>query len=66
MIVRINNKETELTDGMTIANLATTEKLPEKGVAIAVNNEIVPRTKWNEHTINNGDDIIILKAFCGG
>lgn len=66
MIVRINNIETDLADGMTIAYFAATEKLPEKGVAIAVNNEIVPRTKWNEHTINHGDDIIILKAFCGG
>jgi sulfur carrier protein len=46
--------------------IAQMESLPDKGVAIAVNGEIVQRSAWNEHVINNGDDIIILKAFCGG
>jgi sulfur carrier protein len=46
--------------------IAQMESLPDKGVAIAVNGEIVQRSAWNGHIINNGDDIIILKAFCGG
>lgn len=55
-----------MADGTTIAMIALAEGLPDKGVAIAVNGEIVQRSAWNEHVINNGDDIIILKAFCGG
>lgn len=55
-----------MADGTTIAMIAKADGLPDKGVAIAVNGEIVQRSAWNEHVINNGDDIIILKAFCGG
>ena len=66
MKIRINNCETEIASGTTIAMIGQMESLPDKGVAIAVNGEIVQRSAWNEHVINNGDDIIILKAFCGG
>lgn len=66
MKIRINNCETEIASGTTIAMIVQRESLPDKGVAIAVNGEIVQRSAWNEHVINNGDDIIILKAFCGG
>ncbi|MBQ2949968.1 MAG: sulfur carrier protein ThiS [Prevotella sp.] len=66
MKARINNSEREMADGTTIAMIAQAEGLPDRGVAIAVNGEIVQRSAWNEHVINNGDDIIILKAFCGG
>ena len=66
MKARINNNEREMADGTTIAMIAKADGLPDKGVAIAVNGEIVQRSAWNEHVISNGDDIIILKAFCGG
>lgn len=66
MKARINNNEREMADGTTIAMIAQAEGLPDRGVAIAVNGEIVQRTEWNERIISNGDDIIILKAFCGG
>lgn len=66
MKVRINNSEKEIAAGTTIAMIAQMESLPDKGVAIAVNGKIVQRSAWSGHIINNGDDIIILKAFCGG
>ena len=65
MKIKINNKEVE-TAAKTVAELAAEQKLPEKGVAIAINNNMVPRTEWNNRLLNEGDDIVILKAFCGG
>ena len=41
-------------------------QLPDKGVAVAVNNAMVPRAEWAARTVQEGDDIVILKAFCGG
>ena len=66
MKIKINNCERDIASGTTIAMIAQKESLPDKGVAIAVNGEIVQRNAWNGHIINNGDDIIILKAFCRG
>ncbi len=65
MKVRINNNEVE-TQATTVAELAQEQKLPEKGVAVAISNEMVPRTEWAQHALKEGDDIVILKAFCGG
>lgn len=65
MKIKINNKEVE-TSAKTVAELAAEQNLPEKGVAIAISNNMVPRTEWNNRKIAEGDDIVILKAFCGG
>ena len=65
MKVRINNNEVE-TQATTVAELAQGQKLPEKGVAVAISNEMVPRTEWAQRALKEGDDIVILKAFCGG
>jgi len=65
MKIKINNKEVE-TSAKTVAELAAEQNLPEKGMAIAISNDMVPRTEWNNREIKEGDDIVILKAFCGG
>lgn len=65
MKIKINNKEVE-TQAKTVADLAKEQNLPEKGVAVAISNEMVPRTEWNNRQLSEGDDIVILKAFCGG
>ena len=45
MKIKINNKEVE-TQALTVADLAKEQNLPEKGVAVAISNEMVPRTEW--------------------
>ena len=65
MKIKINNKEVE-TQALTVADLAKEQNLPEKGVAVAISNEMVPRMEWENRMLKEGDDIVILKAFCGG
>lgn len=66
MVITVNNKETELSQGSTIADLAKQLQLPEKGIALAVHNRIIPRTQWTEQTLQPNDSIVIIKAACGG
>lgn len=42
MKVQVNNKEVELTTGNTISALAAQLDLPPQGVAIALNNRMIP------------------------
>ena len=65
MNVQINNKATE-TQAQTLQMLAEELRLPEKGVAIAMANKMVPRTEWATSKLNEGDSIVIIKAACGG
>ena len=64
MKIKINNKEVE-TAATTVGELAAEQKLPDKGVAIAISNNMLPRPEWNNRQLDEGDDILILKAFCG-
>ena len=66
MKILVNNKETELTQGNTLADAARQLELPAQGVAIALNNRMIPRTQWAEQTVKDGDSLVIIKAACGG
>ena len=37
-----------------------------KGVAIAVNNNVVPRNEWSDAKLKEKDDVMIIKATQGG
>ena len=65
MKVTINNKEHE-TQAKTVSELAAQLQLPAKGVAIAIDNELKPRTTWDDTILQEGVTITIIKAACGG
>lgn len=54
MKLLVNNKETELTQGQTIAALAQQLELPKQGVAIALHNRMAPRAEWGKHRPERG------------
>lgn len=66
MKLTVNNKETEVKDGCTVAALAAQWALPEKGVAIAVNNKMIPRTEWAARVLQPNESLVVIKAACGG
>ena len=65
MKILINSKETE-TQAADVAALAAELALPKGGVAVAVNNQMVRRDDWADTPLNEGDNILIIKAACGG
>ena len=65
MKISINNKQHE-SQAVTLLELAVELQLPAKGVAIAIDNELKPRTTWGETTLQEGASITIIKAACGG
>ena len=65
MKVRINNKQHE-TQAAILQELATQLQLPQKGVAIAIDNQLKPRSSWGDTILQEGASITIIKAACGG
>ena len=37
-----------------------------RGIAVAVNGQVVPRTEWENARINKGDRVEIVRALPGG
>ena len=65
MSITVNNKPVE-TGASTLKELAVQLELPEKGVAVAVSNKMVPRSEWENFAITEGVSIIVIRASCGG
>ena len=68
MELKINNQTKQFTtDSLTVQALLDLE-IPEKhnGIAVAINNTIIPKSNWNSHPIKETDDILIISATQGG
>lgn len=38
----------------------------QKGIAVAVNDTVIPKSEWENHIIKSNDQILIIKATQGG
>jgi sulfur carrier protein len=68
MNVSVNGMPRTLPDGLTVADLVaaiTGEPLP-RGVAVARDGAVVPRSAWRATVVADGDRIEILTATQGG
>ena len=65
MKVFVNDKEVE-TGATNLSQLSQELNLPAAGIAVAVNNRMIPRTEWDPHPLAEGDKVIVIKAVCGG
>jgi len=66
MKVTLNNTTLELNDGATLAQALEKENISLTGIAVAVNETVIPKNGYAKHTLKQGDSIIIIKAFYGG
>ena len=66
MKVLVNGKPTELETGATVAAVLASLDLPDRGVAVAVDAEVVPRGEWPEHELSEGARVEVLRAIQGG
>jgi sulfur carrier protein len=68
MNVVVNGEPRELEAGATVQAVLAALDLPggERGVAVAVDAEVVPRGEWPAHQLSEGARIEVLRAIQGG
>lgn len=68
MNVVLNGSPTELRDGATVESALAELDLPGagRGVAVAVDAEVVPRGQWGKTELHEGARVEILRAIQGG
>ena len=66
--VKVNGQTKSFERGATVADAAQALGLDENasGVAIAVNDAVVPRREWSARTLSAGDVVEIIRAVQGG
>jgi sulfur carrier protein len=68
MRVVLNGSEAQLADGATVQTAVEALDLPAggRGVAVAVDAAVVPRTEWYTHELREGARVEVLRAIQGG
>ena len=68
MNITFNGKPAHLHEGTTLGGLLREHKISDKtdGVAVAVNDAVVPRRQWADVHLRDGDTIEVIHAVQGG
>jgi sulfur carrier protein len=64
--VRVNGDGIELVAGATVADVVAALGCGTRGVAVAVNFEVVRRADWPDVQLAAGDEVEVLRAVAGG
>ncbi|HVD97620.1 MAG TPA: sulfur carrier protein ThiS [Cytophagaceae bacterium] len=67
MLVFVNSKPIQLQKQETIPVVLQHIQIAEpRGIAVAVNNEVVPKTDWEKFLLKENDQITVIRATQGG
>ena len=65
-MILVNGEPSAVAAGTTIAELLSQLGTPERGVAVAVDAEVVPRGEWEGFAVPEGARVEVLTAVQGG
>lgn len=66
MRVTVNGAGRTIAAGSTVERLVAAVTEARRGVAVAVNGEVVPRSSWPAAQLTEGDRVEVLTAAQGG
>ncbi|UOG76391.1 sulfur carrier protein ThiS [Hymenobacter tibetensis] len=67
MVYYVNNTPQEAPVARTLAEALTELNLPsQRGIAVAVNDTVVPRPEWAAYALQTNDRLTIIRATQGG
>ena len=67
MEITLNNQTHTITESLTLLDFVFSQ-IGEKqnGVAVAINNNVIPKKNWKTTQLHSNDHILIIKATQGG
>lgn len=66
MRIRVNGEDREVRAGITAAELLDELELGGRRLALEVNEDIVPRSRFEDHRLQPGDRVEVVQAIGGG
>lgn len=66
MRIIVNGDPSEVTGETTVAAVVAQRSQDGKGIAVALNGEVVPRAGWNDTLLSENDKVEVLAARGGG
>lgn len=65
MMVHVNEKQIRVDEVTTVATLLATLGYPDRGIAVAMNQAVLPRSEWAT-TLSDGMRLEVVTAVQGG
>lgn len=65
-MIKVNTDDYPWQSGMTIRNLLDEKVFTFRHIIVRVNGEYVPEEEYENHVIQDGDDVIVLHLMAGG
>ena len=66
MKILLNQKEVYLEEVSSITYLLSLQNIPDRGIAVALNNQVVRREAWGTTQLSEGDSVTVIVAAFGG
>lgn len=67
MVLFVNNEQHVVDSDLSLFDFLSSIQMSEqKGIAIAVNEEVIPKSEWSSESLKDQDKILIIKATQGG
>lgn len=66
MEIIVNGESMSIEKPVTVGQLIALRNEGSGGIAVARNGKLVRRQDWDHTQVDNGDDIVIIKAAYGG
>ena len=66
-MIYINDKAQAFEQEQTLIELFKNLEMDiAKGIAVAINNKVIPRSEWSKFKVNKNDKLLLIKATQGG
>lgn len=67
MEITLNDKTHSVSENTSLYEIVFSQLGDQqKGVAVAVNDTVIPKSNWEKHILQSKDHILIIKATQGG
>ena len=67
MTITINNKPVDVANQEVLHQIVFHQIGEDtKGIAVAVNGQVIPKNSWTETRVSENDEVLIIKATQGG
>ena len=65
-MISVNGEPSEVAAGTTVAELLRSLDAPDRGVAVAIDGEVVPRGAWDATSLGGDAKVEVVMAVQGG
>ncbi|MGE0569200.1 MAG: sulfur carrier protein ThiS [Bacteroidia bacterium] len=66
MTIFLNGETTDIPQNLNLFELIADKKIQTKGIAIAINQSIIPKSEWDKTLLKENDNLLIITATQGG